>query len=148
MFFLDFAFRLSRLDLPCTPHAFFPERLSNNCCRLSDPSRNPIRPNTRLQIKDRKKSASPPSHMKFCTLTPKTCQYYQLPLHRATTTVVQMASPVLEIMDDSGNLKTTNIRKMERQNKAEFGADICRTARVPRTLGSVAVDAIPVLRQS
>jgi hypothetical protein len=37
--------------------------------------------------------------MKFCKLTPKTCQYYHLPLHRATTTAVQTAAPVPEIMD-------------------------------------------------
>jgi hypothetical protein len=29
-----------------------------------------------------------------CTLTAKICQYYHLPLHRATTTAVQMAAPV------------------------------------------------------
>jgi hypothetical protein len=71
----DFALYLSRLfrsrrvwTLPCTAHAFFPERLSNHCqvvrrtsseiytkfdaVLLSDPSRNPIRPDTRLLIKE------------------------------------------------------------------------------------------------
>jgi hypothetical protein len=54
------------LGFHCTSHAFFPERLSNHCqglrrtfsevCTefeavpLSDPSRNRIRPDTRLQI--------------------------------------------------------------------------------------------------
>jgi hypothetical protein len=38
---------------------------------LSDPSRNRIRPDTRLQIKGRNKSAWPPSCVKFCSLTPK-----------------------------------------------------------------------------
>jgi hypothetical protein len=99
---------------PCTAHAFFPKRLSNHCQHLhhtfskiytefdshslSDPSWNRIRPDTRLQIKGHKKSARPPSCMKFCTLTPKICQYYHLPLHHATTTAVQMAAPVPEII--------------------------------------------------
>jgi hypothetical protein len=43
---------------------------------LLDPSQNHIRPDTRLQMKACKKSAGPPSYVKFCTLTPKTCQYY------------------------------------------------------------------------
>jgi hypothetical protein len=45
--------------LPCTAHAFFPERISNffeictkcNAIPLSDPSRNCIRPDTPLQMK-------------------------------------------------------------------------------------------------
>jgi hypothetical protein len=76
-------------DFPCTANAFFPGRLSNHCQRLrrtpyeictkfdavslSDPSRNHISPDTRLEIKGRKKSARPPSCVKFCTLTPKIC---------------------------------------------------------------------------
>jgi hypothetical protein len=40
---------------------------------LSDPSRNHIRPDTRLQIKLRKKSAPPPSYVELYTLTPKVC---------------------------------------------------------------------------
>jgi hypothetical protein len=103
------------LDFACTAHAFFPGRLSNHCqglcgaiskiCRkfdpvpLSDPSRNRIRPETRLQIKGRKKSARPPSCVKFCTLTPKICWYCHLPLHRATTTAVQMTASDPEIID-------------------------------------------------
>jgi hypothetical protein len=99
---------------PCTAHASFPERSSNHCwcfrhtfskiCTevdshlLSDPSRNRIRPDTRLQIKGHKKSARPLSCMKFCTLTSKTCQYYHLPLHHAATIAVQMAAPVPEII--------------------------------------------------
>jgi hypothetical protein len=38
-----------------------------------NPGRNHIRPDTRLQIKGRKKSARSPCCMKFCTLTPKVC---------------------------------------------------------------------------
>jgi hypothetical protein len=37
--------------------------------------------------------------MRLCTLTPKICYYYHLPLHRAITNAVQMTAPVLEIMD-------------------------------------------------
>jgi hypothetical protein len=66
---------------------------------LSEPSRNRIGPDTRLQIKGCKEWKYPPSCMKFCTLIPKICLYYHLPLHRATTTAVQMAAPVPEIMD-------------------------------------------------
>jgi hypothetical protein len=46
-----------------------------------------------------KKSAHPPSYMIFCTLTPKICWYYHLPLHHTTTTTEQMAATVPEIMD-------------------------------------------------
>jgi hypothetical protein len=46
-----------------------------------------------------KKSAHPPSSVKFCTLTPNICWYYHLLLNCATTTVVQTATPVPEIMD-------------------------------------------------
>jgi hypothetical protein len=65
------------LDFPCTAHAFFPERLSKHCqgirrtfseiCTkfdavpLSDPSRYHIRPDARLQIKGRNKSACHPA---------------------------------------------------------------------------------------
>jgi hypothetical protein len=75
------------LYFPCTPHAFFPERLSYHCqglrrtlsevCTklgavpLLDPSRNRIRPDTRLQIEGRKKSAPPPSWVILCILTTK-----------------------------------------------------------------------------
>jgi hypothetical protein len=68
---------------------FFPEGLSNDCqglrcifseiCAkydarsLSDPLWNHISPDTRLQIKGRKKSARLPSCVKFCTSTPKIC---------------------------------------------------------------------------
>jgi hypothetical protein len=77
------------LDSLYTAHAFFPERLSNYCqdlhhtfsdiytkfaaVPLLDPLQNHIRPVTRLQIKGHKKSAHPPSWVKFCTLTPKIC---------------------------------------------------------------------------
>jgi hypothetical protein len=76
------------LDFPYAVHALFPERLSNHgqglrctlseiCTKcdavpLSDPSRNRIR-TPGLQIKGRKKSACPPSCVKFCTLTPEMC---------------------------------------------------------------------------
>jgi hypothetical protein len=66
---------------------------------LLDQSQNRIRPDTRLHIEGRKKSACPPSCVKFCTLTPKIFQYYHLPLHCATTAAVQMAAPVSEIID-------------------------------------------------
>jgi hypothetical protein len=39
---------------------------------LSDPSRNRISPDTRLQMKGRR-SELPPSCVKLCTLTPKIC---------------------------------------------------------------------------
>jgi hypothetical protein len=103
------------LDFPCTAHASFPERLSNHRQGLrrtfseiftnSDAvpfwgsSRNRIRPDTRLQIKGRKKSARPTSCVKFCTPTPKIRHDYHLPLQHANTTAAQMAAPVPEIMD-------------------------------------------------
>jgi hypothetical protein len=65
---------------------------------LPDPSWNRFRPDTRLQIKEFKKSARAPSSVTFCTLIPKICWYYYLPLHRATTTAVQMGAPVPEII--------------------------------------------------
>jgi hypothetical protein len=67
--------------------AFFSERLYNHChglrrnfseiCTkldavpLSNPSRNRINPDTGLQIKECKKSARPPSCVKYCTVTHK-----------------------------------------------------------------------------
>jgi hypothetical protein len=76
------------LDFPCTAHAFF---LSNHCqcvrfnfheiytkfdaIPLSDPSRNRIMLDTRLQIEGRKKSAHRPRCVKFCTLATNVCQY-------------------------------------------------------------------------
>jgi hypothetical protein len=86
---LDFALQLLRIFLvcpelsmqfkhSCTAHAFFPERLSNNCqglrctsseiCTkfydvpLSDPSWNRVRPDMRLEIKGRKISTSTQLH--------------------------------------------------------------------------------------
>jgi hypothetical protein len=50
-----------------------------------------------------KKSAHPPSWVKFCTLTPKIGQYYHILFHSATVTAVQMAAPVPEIIDTSSN---------------------------------------------
>jgi hypothetical protein len=38
--------------------------------------------------------------MKLCALTPKIVWHYHVPLHRATATAVQMATPVPEIMDE------------------------------------------------
>jgi hypothetical protein len=95
------------LDLPCTAHAFFPERLSNHCqgrrrtnfeiCTESDAalmsgsSRNRNRPDTRLKLK------------------------YHLPLHLTT---VQTEGLVPEIMNtilyfayahDSQNMALLNI---------------------------------------
>jgi hypothetical protein len=77
------------LDLSCTVHAFFPESLSNHCqglrrtfseiftqfgtVLLSYPSRNRIRPDTRLQTEGSKKSALSPSCVKCCTLIPNIC---------------------------------------------------------------------------
>jgi hypothetical protein len=96
-------------DFPCTL-AFFPERLSNPCqglrrtfprfaYSLSGPSRNLIRPDTRLQLREHNKSGHPPSCLKFCTLAPVICWYYHLPLHHATKPAVQIAEPVPEIID-------------------------------------------------
>jgi hypothetical protein len=70
-----------------------------NAVPLSGTSQNRIRPDTRFQIKEHKKSACPPSCMKFCTMTPKIWYHYHLPLHHAITTAVQKAAPVPEIMD-------------------------------------------------
>jgi hypothetical protein len=69
------------LDFQCTAHAFFPECLSNQCqglrrnfpeiftksdaVPLSDPSRNPIRPDTRLQIIGRKNQHGYPAAWNF-----------------------------------------------------------------------------------
>jgi hypothetical protein len=74
---------------PCAAYTFFPEHLSNQCqslrrtfaeiCTkfdaysLSDPSRNRIMPDARLQIKGHEKSARPPKCLKCCALTPKIC---------------------------------------------------------------------------
>jgi hypothetical protein len=85
---LTFSFSVG-LDFPCTIHAFFPDRLPSHCqglrgtsneiCTklnailLSGPSRNHIRPDRRLKINGRKKSAHPPSCTKLCALTPKIC---------------------------------------------------------------------------
>jgi hypothetical protein len=52
------------------------------------------------QIKGHKKSARPPSNVKFCTLTPKICYYYHVSLLPITTTAVQMAVPGPEIVNN------------------------------------------------
>jgi hypothetical protein len=86
------------LDFLCMAHASFPECLSNHCQglrhtfseiytkfdahSLSDPMWNHIRPDTQFQIKGRKNQHVHPA-VKFCTLTPKICQYYHLPLECA-----------------------------------------------------------------
>jgi hypothetical protein len=101
------------LDLTCKTRTFFSDRLSNHfqdlrrtfseifkkfdSVPLSVPSQNRIRPNTRLQIKRRKESARPNSRVEFCTLAPKICSYYYLPLHRATTTALQTAATSIEV---------------------------------------------------
>jgi hypothetical protein len=54
---------------------------------LSEPSRNHIRPDTRLQIKGRINQHFNQMRVKFCTLTPNICQCYHLPLHLATIIV-------------------------------------------------------------
>jgi hypothetical protein len=59
------------------------------CCCFWSAVRNHMRPDTRLQIKGSKKPVPPPTCVKFCTLTPKTCQYYHQQLCCATTTVVK-----------------------------------------------------------
>jgi hypothetical protein len=98
------------LDFPFT--VFFRERLSNHyqglrhtfpeictgfdAVPLSGPSRNLIRPDTRLQIKRHEISARPPSYVHWL---PRYTSTNHLPLHRDTTTAVQMATPVPEIMD-------------------------------------------------
>jgi hypothetical protein len=88
---------------PGSPSHFFWDLHEIWFCPLSDPSRNSIRPDTRLQIEGRKSSTRPPSCVKFCTLIPKICWYYHLPLlncwvmhlplHCATTAAMQMAAP-------------------------------------------------------
>jgi hypothetical protein len=108
------------LNFPCTAHAFFPEHVliisrifvallrrftkKFDAVPLSDPSRSHIRPDTRPQIKGRKNE-----HVKFYTLTSTICQYYYLPLHGATTTAVQMAALVPEIVEGSGTLQSAFI---------------------------------------
>jgi hypothetical protein len=82
-------------DFSCTAHDFFPKGLSNHyqslrpifseiCTKFNshstDPRRNRIRPDMRLQIKGRNKSARPPSCVKFCMLTPNIWYYCHLPL--------------------------------------------------------------------
>jgi hypothetical protein len=52
-------------------------------------------PNKRTQ-----KITTSTQSVKFCTLTTKVCQYYHLPLHRATTTAVQFPAPVSEMLDN------------------------------------------------
>jgi hypothetical protein len=65
LLFTCLAFSVSvSFDFPCTAHALFPERLSYHYhslyhkkiidLPLSDPSRNRIKPDTRLQMKGRK----------------------------------------------------------------------------------------------
>jgi hypothetical protein len=58
-----------------------------------------MRPDARLQITGRKTSVHIPSCVELCTLTPKICQYYHLPLTRATTIPVHVEESVPEIMD-------------------------------------------------
>jgi hypothetical protein len=67
---------------PCTAQPFFPERLPDHfqgvCCTFSEICTKyytvPLSdPSQRLQMKGRKKSARPPSCVKFCTLAPKIC---------------------------------------------------------------------------
>jgi hypothetical protein len=84
---------------PCTVHAYISLPAEPLSYFFSDPLRNHIRPDTRLQMREHNKSARSPSCVKFCTLTPKICQYHYLSLHRATTTAAQMAVAVPEIMD-------------------------------------------------
>jgi hypothetical protein len=92
---LDFVLHLPRLlsvcpepsmpfKHPCTAHAcliiarvsaaLFTEISTKfEAVPFSDPSRNRIRPDTRLHMQDRKESARPTSCIKFCTRTPKIC---------------------------------------------------------------------------
>jgi hypothetical protein len=53
--------------------------------------------NKQLQIKWHRINTS--CRVKFCILTPKILFYYYLRLHRVSTTAIQIASPVSEIMD-------------------------------------------------
>jgi hypothetical protein len=79
---LDFALRLSRLfglgEFGLSVYGSCVLPFSEICTKLfavplSDPSRNRIRPDTRLKIKERKKSALLSSFVKFCSLTPNIC---------------------------------------------------------------------------
>jgi hypothetical protein len=79
----------ARTKHPCMAHVFFPDCLCTHCqglrstffelCikydahLLSDPSQNHIRKDTELEICGHKKSACPPSCVKFCTLTLTIC---------------------------------------------------------------------------
>jgi hypothetical protein len=85
-------------------HAFFPEHMSDNYQGLrrtsSEICTKFVRWDvSRLQMKELKESTRPLNCMKCCTLSPKICKYYHLQLHRATTTAVQTAEPIPEIMD-------------------------------------------------
>jgi hypothetical protein len=88
-FFTSLAFfGLGEFGFPCTAHAFFPERLSNHrqglrytfseiCTKfcavpLSDPSRNRIRPDTRLQLTEVKNQHFHLATWNFVQ-TPKIC---------------------------------------------------------------------------
>jgi hypothetical protein len=56
--------------------------------------------------------------MKFCTPTPKICQYYHLPLHHAAT-AVNMAAPVPEIMD-MPNLQSDGISMLQKNPEGKY----------------------------
>jgi hypothetical protein len=76
----------------------FPEICTKcNVVPLSDTLRNRMRPDTRLQIKERKKVST--SIYLREILDADSQDMIVLLLHRAITTAIQMAEPVPEIMD-------------------------------------------------
>jgi hypothetical protein len=113
--FFDLLWTEQVIQTPEYGSCFFPKRLSNYyqglygnssyiCAKfdahsLPNPYRNHIRPSTRLLMKGHNKSVRLPSCMKFCTLTPKICYYYNLSLHRPTTITVQVATRIPKVMD-------------------------------------------------
>jgi hypothetical protein len=80
--------------------ALFPRFAQNfGAVPLSDPPRNRVRSDTRLEVKGRKKISTSTQLREILYATPKICYYFHLLLHRATTTAVQMAAPVPYILD-------------------------------------------------
>jgi hypothetical protein len=82
-------------------HHIFPKiHMKFDAVPVSDPWQNHIRPDKKFETKGHTKLTHPPICVQYFTLTPKinTCTNH-LPSYRSITTAVQMAAPVLEIMN-------------------------------------------------